>query len=1241
MQHTSKESPAALPDDDPTLKQKRKEPERSGSDYKQPKQVLSLLIGLIVAGLAGNYFKFPIFLNIDFLFGSIFAILALQLLGWGRGVLAAAFIAGYTYFLWNHPYAIIIMTAEVAVVGYLIERRTMGVVLADTLYWLVIGMPLVFLFYHVVMHVPPSNTYIAMTKQAMNGIANALIARLIFTAFVLWSQSSLLSYREIIYNLLTFFVLFPTLIMLAIGSKTDFNETDNEIRTTLMQDSQLINQRLKTWVQNRKSAIINLAEMAASRSPQQMQPYLEQSKKSDVNLLRIGLLDREATITAYYPLLDEFGKQNIGKNFADRPFIPVLKRTLRPMLSEVVMGRIGNPQPMVTMLAPVVIRGSYSGYISGILNLVQIREHLEKSAERSTMLYSLIDKNGNVIMSNRANQQVMKPFVRDRGTFQNLENGVGQWVPVVAPNTPISERWRKSYYVVESTIGDLSEWKLILEQPVAPFQKKLYDNYTGKLGLLFLILLGSLGLTELLSRKIVVTLERLSMLTNELPVKLAANDAEMAWPDTSIKESSHLIGNFRGMACSLIAKFNEVKQIAEEASEARQQLLDIIDFYPDATFVINNDKKVIVWNSAMEKMSGVSKAEMIGKGDFAYTVPFYGERRKNLLDLLDERLEDLTSRYKGIVRTKNTLSAETFCPALYGGKGAFVWAVVAPLLNTKGVRVGAIESIRDTTDRRQAQDRLEQAYAEVETRVRERTAQLDKANLELTAEIAERNKAEQQMREAMNYIDTLLRTSPVGIATYKVTGEAVSVNEAAAQIVGTTVDKMMQQNFLGLASWQRSGLLELAELALATATEQRRDIHMLTTFGNQLDLDCLFVPFIFNGEQHLMLLAIDCTERKRAELALAKVEKLESIGTLAAGIAHDFNNLLGIMFGYLELSQMTAEKTQQQEIASYLAQARSAFDRAKDLTGQLLTFSKGGAPIRKTQSLSDLVQRTISFSLSGSNVAPEYSIPDGIWLSDVDENQIAQVLDNMVINARQAMPQGGLLNVSLHKIAASGAPEMLPPQDYVCISVRDHGTGIAAEHLPHIFDPFFTTKNMGSGLGLATSYSIIRQHDGFIDVDSVLGRGTTFHIYLPAKLGSVVSVTDDNPKTRQGKGRILIMDDEDMILDMLALMLENMGYLAVKTHHGKEAKETMKKALQAEEHFAAAILDLTIPSGLGGKDTVYALLALDPTIKVIASSGYANDPIMANPTDFGFAGRLTKPYRRSDLTAVLGSVQPD
>jgi len=491
------------------------------------KYCIPLFIVLIAAGLAGNHFNFPIFLNINFIFGSIFALLALQFFGLGRGILAAAVIASYTYLLWNHPYVIVIRIAEVAVVGWLMSRRKLGMVLADTLYWLCIGMPLIYLFYHLTMDVSFPNTSIEMTKQAINGIANALVARLIFTIFVLQSRTTLLSYSEIVYNLLAFFVLCPALIILAVASRADFSETDLRIRNALRQDSDRVAQRLETWVSNRKSSILNLAEMAASRSPQQMQPYLEQAKKSDVNFLRIALLNKESTTIAIFPLIDELGQSNIGTKFADRPFTQQLKQTLQPMLSEVVMGRQGIPRPHVLLLAPVVIHSQYSGRVAATLSLNQIQDYLDKSVDRHDSLYTLKDKNGNVIMTNRSDQKMMTPFARNKGETLQLDPKVSQWIPTLTPRTPLSERWEESIYLTETAIGDLAEWTLIFEQPVAPFQKTLYKKYTGELILLFLILVGALALAELLSRKTVVTLKQLRTLTHALPVKLAQEDKEL------------------------------------------------------------------------------------------------------------------------------------------------------------------------------------------------------------------------------------------------------------------------------------------------------------------------------------------------------------------------------------------------------------------------------------------------------------------------------------------------------------------------------------------------------------------------------------------------------------------------------------------------------------------------------------------------------------------------------------------
>ena len=789
-----------------------------------------LFPALIVAGLAGNYFNYSIFHNINFLFGGIFAMLALQFFGLGRGILAAAIIAGYTYFLWNHPYAIIFMTAEVATVGWLMIRRKIGLVLADTLFWFLVGMPLVYLFYHVAMHVPLEDIYIVMTKHAVNGIANALVARLIFTGYALWSRSSLTSYSEIVYNLLAFFVLCSVLIILAVESRADFTETDLRIRSSLIRDRESLSLRLGTWVVNRKSAIFNLAEMAASKSPQQMQPSLEQANKSDLNFQRIGLIDREGTTVAFYPLVDERGRNSIGKNYADRPFIPTLKQTLKPMLSEEVMSRFGTPGPMVAILVPVVARGEYGGFVAGILSLAQIHEHLDKSVGENTTLYTLLDKNGNVIMTNRTDQTVMTPFARGKGSLTRLDKEISNWVPAVSPNTPAFEHWQRSFYVAEAAIGDMAEWRLILEQPVAPFQTALFKNYSGKLSLLFLILLVALALAELLSRRFIVTLEKLRLITHDLPARLATDNNEIVWPESSIKETNHLITNFREMAESLSAQFYEIRQIndsleqrveerTKELQDSESQNRALISAIPDLIFTNRRDGEFLTVH-ASDPTQLMAPPEM-----FLHRSP-----RDILPDLLADQF---------INTCANALESESVQDLNYtlsvGGQERHFEARVVPYTEESVITI-----VRDITTRKLTEESLQES--------------------------------EERFRSLMENIPS------VAVQGYTLDGTVLFWNRASEQLYGYSAAEALGANLLDLIipPEMREGVMEaIRQMAASGQAIPAGELLLKCKDGS-------FVP-VFSShalvnpvsrKPELFCLDIDLTERKRAEEALRKSESL-------------------------------------------------------------------------------------------------------------------------------------------------------------------------------------------------------------------------------------------------------------------------------------------------------------------------------------------------------------------------------
>jgi CheY-like chemotaxis protein len=355
----------------------------------------------------------------------------------------------------------------------------------------------------------------------------------------------------------------------------------------------------------------------------------------------------------------------------------------------------------------------------------------------------------------------------------------------------------------------------------------------------------------------------------------------------------------------------------------------------------------------------------------------------------------------------------------------------------------------------------------------------------------------------------------------------------------------------------------------------------------------------------------------------------------AGGSAHDFNNLLAGILGNLSVVREQLEPGG--EPAQLVEEAKEAARRARGLTQQLLTFSKGGEPVRKVLAPGKVVQEAMTFALRGSSARGSLSVADGIWNVDADAGQLGQVVQNLVLNGAQAMPQGGSIAVTCDNVELppeSGVP--LPAGRYVRISVADEGTGIAPELLPRIFDPYFTTKQTGSGLGLATVYAIVKKHGGHVAVRSRLGVGTTFDVWLPATTRETAApVAVRAGVAAAGGGRVLVMDDEPVVRTAAAGMLAQLGYEAVVAPDGLEAVRLLEEERRAGRRFSAAVLDLTVPGGMGGIETLARLRDLDPALRAVASSGYSTDPVMATPGRFGFAAVLPKPYTLEELARAM------
>jgi PAS domain S-box-containing protein len=482
---------------------------------------------------------------------------------------------------------------------------------------------------------------------------------------------------------------------------------------------------------------------------------------------------------------------------------------------------------------------------------------------------------------------------------------------------------------------------------------------------------------------------------------------------------------------------------------------------------------------------------------------------------------------------------------------------------------------------------------------------------------------------------SIINASPMGIYQYELMADGrlvfLGANPAADKIIGVDhsqfIGKTIEEIFPPLADTEvPSRYREAARTGAIWQTEQLdyehgkiKGIYYVVAFGT--------------GPNKMTAMFLDITSVKQMEMEIQKRQKLESLGILAGGIAHDFNNLMGGIFGYIDLAK---ESSKDPYVIDCLNKASATISRARSLTQQLLTFSKGGAPVRKVGPLFPCVKDAVEFALSGSNVSPKYDVAEDLWLCSFDSNQISQVIDNIVINALQAMPVGGSIEITARNIVVNENEDSnIVKGDYVLISIGDQGIGIPKELLSRIFDPFFTTKTKGHGLGLSTSYSILRRHGGTITVESEPGKGSIFHIYLPAtKEPEAKSAIPDQPELNV-KGTIIVMDDEESIRDMMKRMLSSLGYNVITFSNGEEALVELERQIKIKDAITAMILDLTIPGGMGGKELVAEIRKLYGDIPVFVASGYAEDPVMQNPAEYGFTGSICKPFMRKELVELL------
>jgi PAS domain S-box-containing protein len=651
-----------------------------------------------------------------------------------------------------------------------------------------------------------------------------------------------------------------------------------------------------------------------------------------------------------------------------------------------------------------------------------------------------------------------------------------------------------------------------------------------------------------------------------------------------------------GLVVGILGIYEDISKrvsVERELKESEEQLRVIVEASQAGIITVGPDGTVNFANRRMAEMFGVGMSELLGTSYVSWLHPTDKEEGEALAQRL------LLGEIAAVSVERHYLR----------GDGSDFWGYLSGrrLENDDGTLRALVGCIADVTALKSSQSALER----------------EKERLTVT-----------------------LRSIGDGVITVDTEGRVVLLNRAAEGLCG-----YRQEEAAGLPLDQvfrvfdeRSGVAKQNSIARALASGvviEESGIGMLVSRdGSERIIVSKTAPILDRNHQipGVVLVFSDITERREIEEELFKARKLESLGILAGGIAHDFNNLLTGIMGNISLSR--AQLPDSHQAATFLERARKGSEQAKELTLQLLTFSKGGAPIKKLTSITQVLRDSAIFALRGSNVRCDFDIAPDLWNTEIDTGQMSQVISNLVINADQAMPDGGTILIRAENVL----PLEESDQDRrIRITFKDTGVGISEENVSRIYDPYFSTKTTGSGLGLATVYAIIKNHDGEIRVFSRLTHGTTFAITLPAQEGGALQQAPSEPQmeafeSAEGGGRILLMDDEDAIREMAAAALSMFGYLPEVACDGEEMLELYRQAQEGGEPFDAVIMDLTVPGGMGGKEAVRKLLELDPQALAIASSGYSEDPVMANFRDYGFVGIVSKPYSLQELDDTLKEI---
>lgn len=678
-------------------------------------------------------------------------------------------------------------------------------------------------------------------------------------------------------------------------------------------------------------------------------------------------------------------------------------------------------------------------------------------------------------------------------------------------------------------------------------------------------------------------------------------------------ELNRLVHELQVHQIELEMQNDELRKAQVEVEESRHRYSDLYDFAPVGYATLDGKGVIEEINLTGSRIIGRERSILIGSPFSALVArqdlkAFFGHIRRSL------ETEELTTTEVALAATGGVMPVQlTSVPVSHEGQ----------------IKLRTV--ISDISERKEAEEELARYRAGLEALVYERTRELEN-------EVEGHRQTERKLKEREENFKNIMESSTDGILMLA-HGAIVSTNLKLTQILGFGQEELLRLAFIDLLHADEREKIggRIKALIDGQLASYRCETVLLSKAGETVSVELNASLTSWQWENAGLIIISDITMRKKMEDELSRAQRLESVGLLAGGIAHDFNNMLTSILGNISMAVYDLDRESKSLV--WLSAAEKATLRAKDLTHQLITFARGGTPIKEAFPPGEVLRESVSLALSGSQSKSEFFIADDIFNLDADKGQINQVIHNIVINAAEASPGQGVINVRAEN-AIIGPDSGLPLKEgrFVKISIEDHGCGIAPENLGRIFDPYFTTKPKGNGLGLASAYSIVKKHGGHISVHSRVGTGTIFDVYLPASDKGGASRTVASKEIVSGSGRILVMDDQEMIRDTVGAILATAGYEVEFAKDGREAIDMYARAVSSSRPFDLVVMDLTIPGGMGGKEAIKALRSLYPGAKAIVSSGYSSDPVMADHGKYGFDGMIIKPYTTYSLTEIVSAV---